>query len=134
MNRLLRMITAPVVENMTFMFFTSLLLFLPNLILDFRTHPSFTYPDLIYNFYILSEVLFTVYLLCLIIHILPLKIKWSVRFLIYSVLYALSLLEIFLILFFQTPITVQILKTIVETNQQESSEFFYVYCMTARFG
>ena len=68
-----------------------------------------------------------VYLLCVLITLIPQKMKGLVKGLVAIILYALSFVELFCVDKFSARITPEILNVVLETNSRESSEFLHQY-------
>lgn len=78
----------------------------------------------LFNFF---SCFWDVYLLCVLITLIPLKMKGLVKGLIATILYALSFIELFCVDKFSARITPEILNVVLETNSRESSEFIHQY-------
>ena len=71
-----------------------------------------------------------VYLLCLLLQIVPHKLKTFFHFIILIIAYGLSIIDIFCVDTFSAKIGPEIVNVVLETNSQESSEFLdkYINC------
>lgn len=74
-----------------------------------------------------SELFLDVYLLCVILTILPEKIRKWVRRLFYVIAYVLAIVDVYCFVKFDSTITPTMLLLIGETNSREAGEFFTTY-------
>lgn len=70
---------------------------------------------------------FDIYIVCVIIEILPKRIRNFVRLFVLIFAYSLTVINVFCVYYFHAKIGPEILNVILETNQRESSEFFDKY-------
>lgn len=119
-EKILSMILRPIRENLIFFIFLYFLGILTMMIEVWTLH----YTVQRFNFF--SWIL-DLYLLCLLLTILPYKIRKWVKFLFAFVLYSLSIINSFCVYKFCSKIGTEILNVVLETNPKESSEFIDKY-------
>ena len=119
-EKIISILLRPIRENLVFFIFLYLLGILTMMIEVW----TLNYKIQRFNFF---SWIFDLYLLCLIITILPQKIrKWG-RFISAFVLYFLSIINSFCVYKFYSKIGTEILNVVLETNPRESSEFIDKY-------
>ena len=73
------------------------------------------------------ELFFDLYVVCLVLALLPERIRRWVRRLLYVLFYLLAIVDVFCIVKFQSPITPTMLLLVGETNGKEAGEFLTTY-------
>lgn len=110
----------PITNNLRFFSFLYVLGILTTLLETWGL--NYTIPR--FNF--LSWIM-DVYILCVLLEVVPKKIKQLCRIIILLIAYVLSIVDIFCVDFFSAKIGPEIVNVILETNTQESSEFVDKY-------
>ena len=73
------------------------------------------------------ELFLDIYAVCVILTLIPQKVRYWVRALLYVVLYGVALVDMFCYVRFESTLTPTMLMLFGETNQQESKEFLSSY-------
>lgn len=73
------------------------------------------------------ELLFDLYAICIVLTLIPRKIRYWVRVLLYIFFYGVALVDMFCYVRFESTLTPTMLMLFGETNQQEASEFLSSY-------
>lgn len=73
------------------------------------------------------ELLFDLYAICIVLTLIPRKIRYWVRALLYIFFYGVALVDMFCYVRFESTLTPTMLMLFDETNQQEASEFLSSY-------
>jgi len=73
------------------------------------------------------ELFLDIYVVCVILTLIPQKVRYWVRALLYVVLYGVALVDMFCYVKFESTLTPTMLMLFGETNQQESKEFLSSY-------
>ena len=73
------------------------------------------------------ELFFDLYVVCVVLALLPQRVRLWVRRVLYVLLYAVALVDVFCIVKFQSPITPSMLLLVGETTGQEAGEFLSNY-------
>ena len=73
------------------------------------------------------ELLFDLYAICIVLTLIPRKIRYWVRALLYIFFYGVALVDMFCYVRFESTLTPTMLMLFGETNQQEASEFLSSY-------
>ena len=119
-EKYIAIILRPIHENLTFFVFLYLLGILTMMIEVW----TLNYKIQRFNFF---SWIFDLYIICLLLTILPHKIRIGVRFLSAIILYLLSIINSFCVHNFYAKIGTEILNVMLETNKRESSEFIEKY-------
>ena len=73
------------------------------------------------------ELFLDIYVVCVILTLIPQKVRYWVRALLYVVLYGIALVDMFCYVKFESTLTPTMLMLMGETNQRESQEFLASY-------
>lgn len=110
-------VTKPIRLNARFFVFIYLL----GCVCAWATLPHVKAPKLYENLY--PELLFDVYALCLVLSVLPRRVRAWVRALFYVVLYATAIVDVYCFVRFSSSLTPSILLLVSETDSREAGEF-----------
>lgn len=111
----------PVRQNFMFM----ITMYALGVIVAYATLPSWKGAEIYENtFY---ELFFDLYVLCILLCIMPRKVRTWVRRLFYIVAYSLALIDVFCFVKFDSTISPSMLLLVGETTGSETSEFFETY-------
>lgn len=121
-QRLLAGLFMPIRKNGAFFFFMYIL----GLVCFYAVIPSNTRGYRLYD-HPWSELFVDVYLLCVILTLLPEKIRKWVRRLFYVIAYSLAIIDVYCFVKFDSTITPTMLLLVGETNSREAGEFFTTY-------
>lgn len=116
----IRFLLSPISNNLSFFFFLYVLGILTTLLETWGL--GYAIPK--FNF--LSWIM-DVYILCVLLEVVPKRIKLICRIIIFLIAYILSIVDIFCVDTFSAKIGPEIVNVILETNTQESSEFVDKY-------
>ncbi|MCR4583166.1 MAG: phosphoethanolamine transferase [Prevotella sp.] len=75
----------------------------------------------------LPELFFDLYIVCVVLCLLPRRLRQAVRALLYVILYGTALIDVFCYDHFQSTLTPTMLMLVGETNGREAGEFFSGY-------
>ena len=73
------------------------------------------------------ELFLDIYVVCVVLTLIPQKVRYGVRALLYVVLYGVALVDMFCYVKFESTLTPTMLMLMGETNQRESQEFLASY-------
>ena len=73
------------------------------------------------------ELFLDIYAVCVVLALIPRKIRYWIRALLYVVLYSVALVDMFCYVKFESTLTPTMLMLFGETNQKESQEFLSTY-------
>lgn len=116
-RRISGIIMKPLRENSAFFVFMYLL----GCVCAWATLPNARGAKLYDNLYL--ELFFDVYLLCAVLTVLPHKVKIWVRALLYVVLYASAVIDVYCFVKFESTLTPTMLLLVGETDSREAGEF-----------
>lgn len=117
LGRVLSWVVKPVRLNARFFVFVYLL----GCVCAWVTLPHFKGAHLYEHLY--GELLVDVYALCLVLALLPWRLRWWVRALVYVVLYATAIVDVYCFVRFSSSLTPSILLLVSETDSREAGEF-----------
>ncbi len=121
----LNYVLAPIRANCSFFIFMYLL----GILVAYEELPlNNPYAEVYENLF--PELFLDLYLICLLLTILPKRIRQWVRPVLYIIGYSVSLIDVFCWEKFQTTINPSMLLLVSETNSREASEFFDSYLST----
>lgn len=123
-NHLLR----PIVADSAYFISLLLLLYIPSLSYWIKNFSPFLK---YYGILALPAVFFAAYILCLICCIK--KYRRDIKKIVFSLVYIITIIETYIIIFFGTRFSLSIITLILETNSSEASGFLASYILTPSF-
>jgi heptose-I-phosphate ethanolaminephosphotransferase len=73
------------------------------------------------------ELFVDIYLICVLLALIPSKVRWWVRGILYIILYATAISDVFCFVRFESTLTPTMLMLVGETDGREASEFIHSY-------
>ena len=121
MRRIARSLLRPIVENGAFFF----AMYVLGVLCAVLTLPHWRGAHL-YD-HLFSELFLDVYVTCVLLTLLPRKVRLWVRRALYVVLYAVGMVDVYCFWKFGSTLTPTMLLLVGETDAREASEFFHAY-------
>lgn len=121
----------PIVADSVYFLSLFVLLYIPSLFYWIKNFsPFFKY----YGILALPAVFFITYILCLFVSLLSRnKYRTVVKRMIFALVYIITTIETYIIIFFGTRFSLSIITLILETNSSEASGFFTSFILTPAF-
>ena len=116
-NSLLRLAVKPLNENAFF----AIMLYALGIICALCTLPNTRNAQLYDNLF--YELFFDIYILCAVLSCIPLKVRRWIKMLLYIVLYAVALVDVFCFVKYDSTLNPSILMLVGETDSREAGEF-----------
>jgi heptose-I-phosphate ethanolaminephosphotransferase len=120
-KRLMCLLTEPIKRNTKFFIFMYLL----GVVSSWLTLPGGDWSRLYENLYL--ELFVDVYFVCVLLSFIPRKVRWWVRAVIYVIIYATTISDVFCFVKFGSTITPTMLMLVGETDGREAGEFIHSY-------
>ena len=116
-NSLLRLAVKPLNENAFF----AIMMYALGIICALCTLPNTRNAQLYDNLF--YELFFDIYILCAVLSCIPLKVRRWIKMLLYIVLYAVALVDVFCFVKYDSTLNPSILMLVGETDSREAGEF-----------
>ena len=115
----------PIKGNASFFFF----MYLIGIVVSYEELPT-NNPDATVYSNLWLELFFDLYIICLFLSLIPLKVRRWIRALLYVIAYATSITDLFCWVKFQSTLNPSMLLLVGETDGREAGEFFSSYMTT----